>query len=231
MDGPNATCGEDPIDSAATILSTPRPPAAAAVMMGVSGSGKSTVGAALAERLGWEFIDGDSLHPPANLAKMHAGQPLDDHDRGPWLRTIAVQIDFWIEHAMPGVIACSALKRRYRDRIVGERPGVQLIYLRGSEKLIAERLVERHGHFMPASLLDSQFAALEPPEPDEHAIVVDIDRSVAAIVDAVVTGLTRPPTMMAPTWLERSDLSSHIGNSKLISGSPKRRPASAARKE
>jgi carbohydrate kinase (thermoresistant glucokinase family) len=168
--------------------------------MGVSGSGKSTVGAALAERLGWKFIDGDALHPPVNVAKMHAGQPLDDRDREPWLDAIAAQIDSWIEHRTPGIIACSALKRRYRDRIIGDRVGVRLIYLDGSREVIAKRLAMRRGHFMPTSLLDSQFATLEPPGADENAIVVGIDRPVNAIVDAIVTGLTsQPAKMMAPT--------------------------------
>jgi gluconokinase len=193
----NATYGEDLIDPAATTLSTPGPHAAAAVVMGVSGSGKSTVGAALAERLGWEFVDGDSLHPPANVAKMWAGQALDDRDREPWLAAIAAQIGSWVGHGTPGVIACSALKRRYRGRIIGNRAEVRLIYLSGSRDVIGGRLAARRGHFMPASLLDSQFAALEPPNADENAIIADIDRPVAAIVDAIVTGLTsQPATMM-----------------------------------
>jgi len=195
----NATHGEDPIDPAATITSTPRPDAAAAVVMGVSGSGKSTVEAALAGRLGWEFVDGDSLHPHANVAKMQAGQPLDDRDREPWLAAIAGQIDSWIGHGTPGVITCSALKRRYRDRLIGGRAGVRLICLSGARDEIARGLAERRGHFMPASLLDSQFATLEPPARSENAIVADIDSPVAAIVDAIVTGLTsQPAKMMAP---------------------------------
>jgi carbohydrate kinase (thermoresistant glucokinase family) len=168
--------------------------------MGVSGSGKSTVGAALAARLGWEFVDGDALHPPANVAKMHAGQPLDDRDREPWLDAIATQIDTWIERRTPGVITCSALKRRYRDRIIGDCANVRLIYLSGSREVIARRLAARHGHFMPASLLDSQFASLEPPGPDEDAIVTNIDRPVAAIVDEIVTALSpQLVTIAAPT--------------------------------
>jgi gluconokinase len=165
--------------------------------MGVSGSGKSTVGAALAERLGWEFVDGDSLHPPANVAKMRAGQPLDDNDREPWLNAVALQIAAWIERKTPGVITCSALKRRYRNWIVGGRAGVRLIFLRGSRALIAQRLADRREHFMPASLLDSQFASLQPPAPGEDAIVIDIDRSVAVIVDQIVTDLTSLPATMA----------------------------------
>jgi carbohydrate kinase (thermoresistant glucokinase family) len=165
-------------------------PMLAAVVMGVSGCGKTTVGQALAARLGWEFVDGDTLHPPANVAKMRAGQPLDDDDRWPWLNAIAARIDAWIERRTPGIITCSALKRRYRERIIGGRAAVRLIYLKGSRELIAARLAERRGHFMPASLLESQFAALEPPAADEHAIVVEIDRPVAAIVEAIVTALS-----------------------------------------
>ena len=189
--------GEDQIDPADPTLSTLRPKAAAAVVMGVSGSGKSTVGAELASRLDWQFVDGDSLHPPANVAKMRAGKALDDRDREPWLDAIAARIDSWIEEGRPGVIACSALKRRYRGRIIGNRAEVRLIYLSGSRDVIGGRLAARRGHFMPASLLDSQFAALEPPGPEEHPIVVDIDRPITAIVDAIVTGLTsQPATMM-----------------------------------
>ena len=192
----NAMRGEDPIDPVATTLSTPRPHAAAVVVMGVSGSGKSTVGAALADRLGWIFVDGDSLHPAANVAKMQAGQPLDDHDREPWLTAIAGQIDAWGRHRTPGVITCSALKRRYRDRIIGDRADVRLIYLAGTREVIARRLSARHGHFMPASLLDSQFATLEPPEIEENAIAVDIDRPIISIVDRIVTSLSPQITTM-----------------------------------
>ena len=156
--------------------------------MGVSGSGKSTIGAALAERLGWKFVDGDFLHPAANVAKMRAGKPLDDSDRAPWLDAIAAR-DRRLERAqdLSGIVTCSALKRCYRDRIVGDRVRVRLIYLDGSHELIAARLATRRGHFMPAGLLDSQFAALEPPAPDENAIAVDIGRPVTAIVDEIVT--------------------------------------------
>lgn len=165
---------------------------AAAVVMGVSGAGKSTVGNALARRLGWAFVDGDSLHPPANVAKMHAGQALDDRDRKPWLAAIAAQIDVWLGRGKPGVIACSALKGRYRNAIIGDRTAVRLIYLEGSQTLIAHRLTQRRGHFMPATLLDSQFAALEPPAPEENAIVTSIDNPVEAIVEHIVTALSSP---------------------------------------
>jgi len=165
-------------------------PVFAAAVMGVSGSGKTTVGEALAARLGWQFVDGDALHPAANVAKMRAGRPLDDDDRWPWLDAIAAQLDAWGVLGTAGVITCSALKRRYRDRIMGGRAGVRLVYLDGSRELIATRLAGRRGHFMPASLLDSQFAALEPPGRDESPIAVRIDRPIAAIVDGIVAALS-----------------------------------------
>ncbi|MGZ5907577.1 MAG: gluconokinase [Reyranella sp.] len=145
-----------------------------AVVMGVSGSGKTTVAKLLAERLGWRFQEGDQLHPPQNVEKMSAGIPLSDADRLPWLRRIAETIDGWRERGQSGVVTCSALKRSYRDIIVGDRPDVRLVYLKGSHDLIRQRMAARHGHFMPSTLLDSQFATLEEPSPDENAIVVDI---------------------------------------------------------
>src|SRR5262249_36946697 len=144
-----------------------RPAVRVAVIMGVSGCGKSTVGAALAHRLGWEFAEGDALHPPANVAKMQAGHPLDDDDRRPWLAAVAAHIDEWRRSGTSGVITCSALKRRYRRVIIGDRSAVRLVYLCGTRGVIAERLQARRGHFMPPRLLDSQFAALEPPDADE----------------------------------------------------------------
>ena len=165
--------------------------------MGVSGSGKSTVGKALAQRLGWMFQDGDELHPPANVAKMKAGQPLDDADRAPWLAAIAGCIDRWRHDVTPGIVACSALKRRYRDAVIGDRADVRLVYLCGSRALIAQRLDARRGHFMPANLLDSQFAALEPPAADEDAIIVSIDRPAAAMVEQIVTALSPIPATLA----------------------------------
>lgn len=147
------------------------------VLMGVTGSGKSTVGGMLAGRLGWDLAEGDDLHPPENVAKMAAGHPLTDADRLPWLRRIRAWID---EHALaeqPGVITCSALKRSYRD-VLRDRH-VVFVHLTGTREQVAARLATRHGHFMPASLLDSQFADLEPPGPDEQAITVDIGHSPA----------------------------------------------------
>jgi gluconokinase len=158
--------------------------------MGVSGSGKSTIGRELADRLGWQFVDGDDLHPVANVAKMRAGRPLDDADRTPWLAAIAAQLAAWIEAQTPGVVACSALKRRYRDAIIGNRPTVRLVFLDGSPALISGRLAARQGHFMPVSLLQSQFATLEPPAADENAISTKIDKTVPAIVDEIVTALS-----------------------------------------
>lgn len=167
--------------------------------MGVSGCGKTTIGEALARRLGWSFADADSFHPPANIAKMSAGQPLDDDDRAPWLAAIAAWIDQRRGGSDSAVVTCSALKRRYRAVIVGGRPEVRLVYLDGSRELIAKRLAGRHEHFMPGALLDSQFAALEPPGPDEHPLIVSIDRPVAAIVETLVTALSRPAATIQPS--------------------------------
>ncbi|MFZ0019840.1 MAG: gluconokinase [Acetobacteraceae bacterium] len=160
-----------------------------AVMMGVSGSGKTTIARGVAEREGWRLLEGDAFHPPSNVAKMHAGTPLTDEDRWPWLRAIAHEIDAMRARGEQGVVACSALKRSYRDILIGDRTDVVLVYLQGSKALIAERIASRKGHFMPAALLDSQFATLEEPGPDEHPIVVSIGASPEAIVDAVVDGL------------------------------------------
>ena len=160
-----------------------------AVMMGVSGSGKTTIARGVAEREGWRLLEGDAFHPPSNVAKMHAGTPLTDEDRWPWLRAIAHEINAMRARGEQGVVACSALKRSYRDILIGDRTDVVLVYLQGSKALIAERIASRKGHFMPAALLDSQFATLEEPGPDEHPIVVSIGASPEAIVDAVVDRL------------------------------------------
>jgi carbohydrate kinase (thermoresistant glucokinase family) len=159
------------------------------VIMGVSGSGKSTVARPLAARLGWTFQEGDALHPAANIAKMKAGVALDDADRAPWLAAICAWIDGQIAAGAPSVITCSALKRAYRDQLRAGRPQVGLVYLRGSEALIAGRVAARVGHFMPASLLDSQFADLEEPDVDENPVVIDIDQPVEAQVSDIVVAL------------------------------------------
>lgn len=138
------------------------------VLMGVAGSGKSTVGALVASQLGWPFQEGDLLHPPGNVAKMAAGQPLNDEDRWPWL----ARIREWITAHSDGVITCSALKRSYRD--VLRDPHVVFVHLTGTRDQLLGRLSARPGHFMPAALLDSQLADLEPPGPDESAFAVDI---------------------------------------------------------
>jgi gluconokinase len=154
--------------------------------MGVSGAGKTTVGMRLARRLGWDFEDGDELHPTANVEKMAAGQPLTDQDRLPWLEAVAHWIDGELDAGRSGVIACSALKHSYRDQL--RRPGVVFVYLEVPRAELERRLAHRAGHFMPASLLDSQLATLEPPSPDEAAITVaagDPEQSVAAVVAAL----------------------------------------------
>lgn len=159
------------------------------IVMGVSGSGKSTIAEALARRLNWRYEDGDAFHPPSNIAKMRAGHPLNDDDRRPWLQAIAAEIDRVGDADGRVIIACSALKRSYRDILVHGRDDVRIIFLNGSRELIAERLKNRKGHFMPPELLDSQFKALEIPQADEPAIAVPIDAPVEAIVDAIVAKL------------------------------------------
>ena len=159
------------------------------VVMGVSGSGKTTVAAMLAGALHCQFLEGDELHPPSNVAKMHGGTPLTDADRWPWLRKIASEIDGWRSRGESGVVTCSALKRTYRDILIGDRPDVTLVYLRGSRELIQQRMAARHEHFMPVALLDSQFATLEEPGPDERPVVVDIGGRPAEIVAAIVRQL------------------------------------------
>jgi gluconokinase len=162
---------------------------AVVIVMGVSGSGKSTIGSLLAGRLRWEFEDGDWFHPAANVDKMHKGIPLTDDDRGPWLRSIKAWIDGTRAAGGHGVIACSALKRRYRDVLIGDRVEVRLVYLKGSEELIARRIATRHEHFMPPSLLHSQFAALEEPGPDENPIIISVEPRPSEIVARILSTL------------------------------------------
>jgi gluconokinase len=156
------------------------------LVMGVSGSGKTTVADGVARQLGWSLLEGDKFHPPANIAKMKAGIPLTDEDRWPWLRAIAAREDELQAAAQPAVVACSALKRAYRDILIGDRGDALLIYLRGSKALIWERMQARTGHFMPPALLDSQFVTLEEPGADEHPIIVNIRGPIEeTVADAV----------------------------------------------
>jgi carbohydrate kinase (thermoresistant glucokinase family) len=157
-----------------------------AVVMGVSGSGKTTVAVLLSAALGCQFQEGDDLHPTKNVEKMHSGTPLTDADRLPWLRKIAEEIDGWRARGESGVLTCSALKRAYRDIIIGDRSDVTLVYLKGSHDLIHRRMAARHEHFMPVALLDSQFAALQEPTPDEHPITVDVGGRPTEIIDEIV---------------------------------------------
>jgi gluconokinase len=164
----------------------PRVPPCTLIVMGVSGSGKSTIAGRLAEQLRWSCEDGDRFHPQSNVEKMSAGHPLTDEDRRPWLQAIADEIDRVCNAGEHAVIACSALKRTYREILVHGRDDVRIVYLKGSRDLIASRLKLRKGHFMPPTLLESQFNTLEPPGSSEDPIVADIDASVDAIVDYVV---------------------------------------------
>ena len=158
------------------------------VVMGVSGSGKSTVGSALAQRLRVPFVDADTLHPPANIAKMSAGEPLDDDDRYPWLEKVGQ----WLAGHPGGVISCSALKRKYRNQLRTHCPRVEFLHLNGSPELISSRLAARSGHFMPDALLRSQFGTLEPLGADEAGFTVDIGQSVEAIIDGFRAGSAAP---------------------------------------
>jgi ribose 5-phosphate isomerase A len=156
------------------------------VVMGVSGSGKSTIAEELSARLGWPFEEGDSLHPESNVAKMHAGIPLTDADRLPWLERVAAWIDGQRARKQPGIITCSALKRSYRQIIIGDRREVRLVYLRGGHDLIAEHLAGRHGHFMPSALLRSQIDTLEEPDPSEDPLTVDASRPAPQVADEII---------------------------------------------
>ncbi len=161
------------------------------VVMGVSGSGKSTVAAGLVHRLGWDFAEGDDFHPRANVEKMRAGHPLDDEDRWPWLRTLAA----WIgEHEQAGrsaVVTCSALRRAYRDLLRDGHPSVWFAHVAADTQLIRERIERRTGHYMPAALLESQLATLEPLQPDEPGVRVSVARAADEVVDELLTELRR----------------------------------------
>src|SRR6516225_247216 len=167
-------------------------------VMGVSGCGKTTIAGMLAHRLNWIFEEGDWLHPPSNVEKMHAGVPLTDEDRWSWLHGIAAWIDATRRVGNHGTVACSALKRAYRDILVGERPDVRIVYLKGERDLIARRMAARDGHFMPPALLDSQFATLEEPRPDEHPIVVSIVPHPRQIVEEIVKRLGKGAALSPP---------------------------------
>lgn len=161
------------------------------VIMGVSGSGKSTVAGILAGQLGWDLEEGDDLHPAANVTKMASGQPLTDDDRWPWLDTVAAWITDHTTAGSPGIITCSALKRSYRDRMRG--PNVVFVHLAGSKDQIGQRLSARSDHFMPPTLLDSQLTTLEPPGPDENTLVVDVGRRPAEEAADIIRRLDLVP--------------------------------------
>jgi gluconokinase len=157
--------------------------------MGVAGSGKSTIASLVAERLGWTFVDADWLHPASNVEKMRGGTPLTDEDRWPWLAAIAARVNALVQAGEGVVVACSALKRAYRNVLLAGRPGARLVYLEGDIATVAQRLGSSDGHLMPPALLASQFAALEPPGRDEDPIVVSIESAPVQVVEAIVTSL------------------------------------------
>jgi gluconokinase len=167
------------------------------VVMGVAGSGKSTIGGMLAGRLGWQYAEADDFHPAANVQKMAAGEPLTDADRWPWLEAIGRWIDRRRTDGEPGVVSCSGLKRAYRDSLRRGRPEVWLVLLHGNRELIDRRMRARQGHFMKPGMLDSQLAEFTPPEPDESVTTVSIDAAPAEIVDTILRDLGLSSTTIA----------------------------------
>jgi len=163
------------------------------VLIGVAGSGKTTLAALLAQRLGWAAAEADDFHPPANVAKMAAGTPLTDDDRWPWLRAIAAWIGEQDGAGRSSIVTCSALKRSYRDVLAAAPGRVRFVHLTGDAGLIADRMGHRTGHFMPTTLLPSQFAALEPLAPDEDGVTVDVDAPPDALADEVLRALRLDP--------------------------------------
>ena len=164
--------------------------ARALVIMGVSGSGKTTIGVGLAKRLGWPYFDADDFHPPANIAKMSAGEPLTDEDRWPWLDQLNRLIASHLARPQPLILSCSALKRSYRERLLAGTQGGKIIYLEGSYELILDRMRDRKGHYMRPEMLQSQFSALEPPTPDEGVLTVQIDGPPEEVIDHIVMALS-----------------------------------------
>jgi gluconokinase len=163
------------------------------IVGGVAGSGKTTVGAMLAGRLNWRFADADDFHPAANVTKMHAGVPLTDEDRWPWLLAIAAWMDARIAAGESAVVACSVLKRAYRDLLLDGRPSAWVVFLSIDRARLADRLAIRHGHFFPRELLDTQLADVELPGPDERAVVIEEREGSAAAVEQIVSWLTKIP--------------------------------------
>jgi carbohydrate kinase (thermoresistant glucokinase family) len=159
------------------------------IVMGVSGAGKSSIAASLRDRLGWVFQEGDALHPPNNVRKMHAGIALTDEDRAPWLVAIKRWIDSRLESGESGLVTCSALKRQYRDFLIDGRARVRVLYLMASRDVLEARVAHRPGHFMPASLLDSQLAALEEPRDEECSLVVSVDGPKDEAIEAALKAI------------------------------------------
>ena len=176
----------EPQPGATDIGAAPHHTPSTIVVMGVSGSGKSTVGSALAQRLRVPFVDADTLHPPSDIAKMSAGEPLTDDDRYPWPERVG---EWLTGHRGGGVVSCSALKRKYRDQLRTHCASIEFLYLSGSPELISSRITDRPGHFMPAALQQAQFDALQPLGPDEAGVTADISHGVENIVDDFLAGL------------------------------------------